>query len=65
MATYLPSILHNICTTLYSTLIQPTENLGLNICNVKDDLLNHLHDDQPHVLVELVHLLHEDGLVDV
>ena len=24
---YLPSILHNFCTTLYSTLMQPTENL--------------------------------------
>ena len=53
MSTYLPSILHNISTTLYSTLIQPTENLGLNICNVKDDLFNHLHDNHPMFLLNL------------
>ena len=35
------------------------------MCIVKDELLNHLHDDHPYVFVKVVHFLHEDGLVEV
>ena len=34
------------------------------MCIVKDERLHHQHDDHPHVLIELVHLLREDRLVD-
>ena len=40
------------------------KNLGYNMRIIKDELLHPLHDDHPHVLVELVYLHHVDGILE-
>ena len=41
------------------------ENWAINICIMQYELLDNLHDEHPLLLVQFVHLLHEDDLVDV
>ena len=42
-----------------------SENCAMNICIMQYELLDNLHDEHPLDLVQFVHLLHEDDLVDV